>query len=158
MHRHGYQGRKFHREIGPRRALIRGLADSLVIHESIVTTKPKAKELVPYVERLITKAKKGGLHNRRQLITDFQTPTAAHKLMDELAPKLGARSSGYLRIELQDSRRGDNTVMTRVSFVDDLKQEPKSEKPTKTASAVPKAPQKKVVSKTSAKTKAKVKA
>ena len=118
MHRHGYQGRKFHRENGPRTALIKGLADSLVKYETIETTLLKAKEIVPYVEKLITKAKKGDLHNRRQVISGLQTLASAHKLVDEIAPKLGQRTSGHLRIEKTTARRGDNTQMARVSFVD----------------------------------------
>lgn len=124
MHRHGYQGRKLHRERDQRRALIKGLADSLVIHESIETTLPKAKEVVPYVEKLITKAKKGDLHNRRQVISGLQTISSAHKLVDEIAPKLKGRVSGHLRIEKTRLRRGDNAQMARVSFVDDLQQAP----------------------------------
>jgi large subunit ribosomal protein L17 len=124
MHRHGYQGRKFHRETDQRRALIKGLADALIIHESIETTLPKAKTIVPYVETLITKAKKGDLHNRRQIISGLQTKSSAHKLVDEIAPKLKGRTSGHLRIERTNTRRGDNTQMARVSFVDDLKEAP----------------------------------
>lgn len=124
MHRHGYQGRKFHREQGPRTALIKGLADSLVRDEAIETTLPKAKEIVPYVEKLISKAKKGDLHNRRQIISSLQTLSSAHKLVDEIAPKLGGRTSGHLRIEKTYARRGDNTQMARVSFVDELKEAP----------------------------------
>lgn len=124
MHRHGYKGRKFHRETDQRRALMKGLADSLVKYQAIETTLPKAKEVVPYVEKLITKAKKGDLHNRRQVISDLQTVASAHKLVDEIAPKLGARNSGHLRIERTRVRRGDNTQMARVSFVDDLSEAP----------------------------------
>ncbi len=124
MHRHGYQGRKFHRERDQRRALIKGLADSLVKYESIETTLPKAKEVVPYLEKLITKAKKGDLHNRRQVISGLQTVESAHKLVDEIAPKLKGRNSGHLRIEKTDLRRGDNAQLARVSFVDDLKLAP----------------------------------
>jgi large subunit ribosomal protein L17 len=124
MHRHGYKGRKFHRERDQREALIQGLADSLIIYESIETTLFKAKEVVPYVEKLITKAKKGDLHNRRQIIASLQTLSSAHKLVDELAPKLGARNSGYFRIEKTKLRRGDNTQMARISFVDDLQKAP----------------------------------
>jgi len=120
MHRHGYKGRKFHRESGPRRALVKGLADSLIQYESIETTLLKAKELVPYMESLITKSKKGDLHSRRQVISSLQTVTNAHKLVDEIAPKLGARTSGHLRIVKTATRRGDNTQLARVSFVDDL--------------------------------------
>jgi large subunit ribosomal protein L17 len=124
MHRHGYKGRKFQRERDQRRALVKGLADSLVKYESVETTLPKAKEIVPYVEKLITKAKKGDLHNRRQVIADLQTVASAHKLVDEIAPKLKGRDSGHLRIERTRVRRGDNTQMARVSFVDDLKEAP----------------------------------
>jgi large subunit ribosomal protein L17 len=124
MHRHGYQGRKLHRERDQRNALIKGLADSLVKYESIETTLPKAKEVVPYLEKLITKAKKGDLHNRRQVLSGLQTVASAHKLVDEIAPKLGSRSSGHLRIVKTGPRRGDNSQLARVSFVDDLKVAP----------------------------------
>lgn len=125
MHRHGYRGRKFHREQGERTALLKGLADSLVIYESIETTLPKAKELRPYMEKLISKAKNGDLHSRRLIISSLQTKAAAHKLVDEIAPKLSARSSGYLRIERTGFRRGDHAETARLSFVDDLKKEAK---------------------------------
>ena len=82
MHRHGYKGRKFGRERDQRRALLKGLAESLIIYQSIETTLPKAKEVVPYAEKLITKAKKGGLHNRRQVIAKLQTIESAQKLFD----------------------------------------------------------------------------
>jgi len=124
MHRHGYKGRKFHRETDQRRALIKALADSLIKYESIETTLPKAKELVPYVERLITKAKIADLHNRRQIISNLQTIESAHKLVDEIAPKLKGRTSGHLRIERTGFRRGDRAELARVSFVDDLKEAP----------------------------------
>lgn len=124
MHRHSYKGRKFGRERDQRRALIKGLADSLIKYEAIETTLPKAKELVSYTERLITKAKKGGLHNRRQIIAKLQTTDSAHKLMDEIAPKLTARTSGHLKVERTTLRRGDNAQMAKVSFVDDLKASP----------------------------------
>jgi large subunit ribosomal protein L17 len=137
MHRHGYQGTKFHRERDQREALIQSLAEALIIHGSIVTTLPKAKAVVPYVEKLITKAKKGDLHNRRQVIAALQTISTAHKLVDEIAPKLGGRNSGYFRIVRTDNRRGDNAEMARVSFVDDLKEAPvaKAAKPAEVAAA-----------------------
>lgn len=124
MHRHGYQGRKFNRERDQRNALVKGLAESLVKYESIETTLPKAKEVVPYVEKLITKAKKGDLHNRRQVISGLQTVSTAHKLVDEIAPKLKGRDSGHVRVERTTLRRGDNAQMARVSFVDDLTEAP----------------------------------
>lgn len=124
MHRHGYKGRKFGRERDQREALIKSLAESLIKYESIETTLPKAKEIVPYVEKLITKAKKGDLHNRRLIISDLQTVATAHKLVDEIAPKLKGRDSGHLRVTRTSLRRGDNAQMARVSFVDDLKEAP----------------------------------
>lgn len=146
MHRHGYQGRKFHRERDQREALIEGLADSLIKYESIETTLPKAKTVVPYVEKLITKAKRGGLHNRRQIIASLHTLESAHKLVDELAPKLTGRTSGHLRIEKTGLRRGDNAQLARVSFVDDLKAAPVAK-----AAAVAKPAVKKPAATTSAK-------
>lgn len=124
MHRHGYKGRKFHRERDQRRALMKGLADSLVKYETIETTLPKAKEVVPYIEKLITKAKKGDLHNRRRVIAGLQTVESAHKLVDDIAPKLKGRTSGHVRVERTRVRRGDNAQLARVSFVDDLKEAP----------------------------------
>jgi large subunit ribosomal protein L17 len=138
MHRHGYQGRKLHRERDQREALIKGLADSLIENESIETTLPKAKEVVPYLEKLITKAKKGDLHNRRQVISGLMTIKNAHKLVDEIAPKLFARNSGYLRIEKTKARRGDNAQLARVSFVDDLKVAPVAQAATTTTSTTTK--------------------
>lgn len=131
MHRHGYKGRKFHRERDQRNALIKGLADSLVKYESIETTYHKAKEVVPYVEKLITKAKKGDLHSRRQVISSLQTVESAHKLVDDIAPKLKGRSSGHLRVVKTRVRRGDLAQLARVSFVDDLKSAPVASAATK---------------------------
>jgi large subunit ribosomal protein L17 len=147
MHRHGYKGRKFGRKTDERRALIKGLADSLVLHESIETTLPKAKELISYTEKLISKAKKGDLHNRRQIIASLSTKEAANKLVDEIAPKLTARNSGHLRIERTDLRRGDGTQMARISFVDDLTAKAPKKEPAKAAArpktaAKPKSPAK----------------
>ncbi|MGA3150186.1 MAG: 50S ribosomal protein L17 [Candidatus Saccharimonadales bacterium] len=120
MHRHGYKGKKFGRERDQREALIKGLADSLVLRESIETTLPKAKEVSSYTEKLITKAKAGGLHNRRQVIRGLLTLEAAHKLVDDMVPKLSGRDSGHLRVKRTVLRRGDGAQMASVSFVDDL--------------------------------------
>src|SRR4029078_1928433 len=147
MHRHGYQGRKFHRERDQRSALVKGLADSLVKYETIETTLPKAKEIVPYVEKLITKAKKGDLHNRRQIIADLQTVESAHKLVDELAPKMKGRNSGHLRITKTETPRGDNNQMGRISFVDDLKEAPVSKPAAEKVEKKAAAPAKKPVAK-----------
>ncbi len=139
MHRHGYKGKKFHRERDQREALIQGLADSLIKYESIETTLPKAKAVVPYVEKLITKAKKGDLHNRRQIISSLQTIESAHKLVDEIAPKLSGRTSGHLRVERTGVRRGDNVQLARVQFVDDLKVAPVAKPAAKKATTATKA-------------------
>lgn len=147
MHRHGYKGRKFGRERDQRRALLKGLATSLVIHGAIETTLPKAKEVLPYVETLITKAKKGDLHNRRQVIASLSTLAAAYKLVDEIAPQLTARNSGHLRITRTRLRVGDNAQMARISFVDELKAAPAPAEEVKPA----KAPAKKPAAKAAAK-------
>lgn len=127
MHRHGYQGRKLGLERDQRRALIKGLATSLVEHHSIETTLPKAKELVRYIEKLITKAKKGDLANRRMVVAGLSTQAAAFKLVDEIAPQLGGRTSGHVRVERTRLRVGDGAQMARISFVDEIKDQPKPE-------------------------------
>jgi len=125
MHRHGYKGRKFGRERDQRHALLKGLATSLVEHGKIETTLPKAKELVRYIEKVITKAKKGDLHNRRQVIAALSTQAAAFKLVDEIAPQLTGRTSGHVRVERTRLRIGDGAQMATIGFVDDLKSVPK---------------------------------
>lgn len=134
MHSHGNKGRKFDRERDQRRALIKGLATSLVINGQIETTLPKAKEIVPYVEVLITKAKKQDLHNRRMVISGLSTIEAAHKLVDEIAPKLTSRDSGHLRVKQTRLRVGDNAQMAEVSFVDDITTDVAPEKEVATSS------------------------
>jgi large subunit ribosomal protein L17 len=106
---------------------------------------PKAKEIVPYVEKLITKAKKGDLHNRRQIISSLHTVASANKLVDEVAPKLTGRNSGHLRVVRTRVRRGDNAQLARVSFVDDLTAAPVAKK------AVPATPAPKPAAKPAAK-------
>lgn len=133
MHSHGNKGRKFGRERDQRKALIKGLATSLVIYGRIETTLPKAKEVVPYLEDIITKAKKGDLHGRRQVLSGLSTVAASHKLVDEIAPKLASRTSGHLRIKQTRLRVGDNTQLAEVSFVDDISVAPAAEKPKKVA-------------------------
>lgn len=128
MHRHGYKGRKFGRETDQRRALIKGLATSLVMEERIETTLPKAKELVRYIEKLITKAKKGDLANRRAVIAGLSTQVAAVKLVDQIAPQLSGRTSGHVRVERTRLRVGDRAQMAIIEFVDELKAMPKEVK------------------------------
>lgn len=128
MHRHGYQGRKLGRERDQRRALIKSLASSLVEHGRIETTLPKAKELRRYIEKVITKAKKGDLANRRRVIASLNTLALANKLVDEIAPQLAHRTSGHVRIERTRLRVGDGAQMAIIEFVDELKSSEKEEK------------------------------
>ena len=131
MHRHGYRGRKLGRQRDQRRALLKGLATSLVMEESIETTLPKAKELVRYIEKLITKAKKGDLANRRAVIAGLSTQVAATKLVDQIAPQLTSRTSGHVRVERTRLRVGDGAQMAIIEFVDELKPMPKTAKEAK---------------------------
>lgn len=128
MHRHGYQGRKLGRERDQRQALIRGLMINLIEHGKIETTLPKAKELRRHIEKLITKAKKGDLANRRRVIAELDNREVAYKLVDEIAPQLKGRTSGHVRVERTRLRVGDGAQMATVEFVDELKPAEKEEK------------------------------
>jgi len=121
MHRHGYKGRKLHRNDAQRKALLRGLAISLIEHHSIETTHQKAKELVPFIETTITKAKQGDLAGRRGVISKLGNLNASNELFDNLAPQMTARNSGHVRIKRSRLRVGDNAQLSTVSFVDKLK-------------------------------------
>lgn len=144
MHRHGYVGRKFGRENDQRHALLKGLLTSLVMNGRVETTLPKAKELVRHIEKLITKAKKGGLNNRRLVIAALDTEVAASKLFDEIAPQLTGRTSGHVRVERTELRVGDGTQMATISFVDEIKPIEKAKKvEEKKATSVAKAKEKK---------------
>lgn len=131
MHRHGYKGRKFGRETDQRLALTRGLMCSLIKYQSITTTLARAKEIRRSTEKLITMAKKGGLHNRRMIIARLNDLEAATLLVDHIAPQI-KRDSGYLRIEHAGYRRGDNSEMGTISFVDEISFDQPEEKPAKT--------------------------
>ena len=121
---------KFGRPRSQRQALLKSLAESLILDESIETTLPKAKAVARYTEKLVGKAKKSeeSLHHRRIVISSLNTVEAAHKLVDEIAPKLSGRNSGYFRVEKLGFRRGDNAQLAKVSFVDNLKTAKKSQK------------------------------
>ena len=119
MHRHGFKGRKFGRKTDQRLALRRGLMCSLIEHQSITTTLARAKEIRRETEKLVTIAKHGGLANRRLLISRLGNMDTADFLMDKLAPQI-KRDSGYLRIERAENRKGDNTEMATISFVDSI--------------------------------------
>lgn len=142
MHRHGYKGRKLGRERDQRRALLKGLSVSLIMEGSIETTLPKAKEVLPYTEKLITKAKIGDLHNRRQVISLTGSVEATNHLFDQIAPNTTGRNSGFLRLERTQLRKGDGAQMARVSFVDDIseKKQPEKKSPKKETKKTKEAP------------------
>ena len=127
MHRHGYKGRKFGRETDQRLALTRGLTCSLIKYQTITTTLARAKEIRRSTEKLITLAKKGGLNNRRLIIARLNDIETADLLVDVIAPQI-KRDSGYLKIEHSGYRRGDNSEMGTISFVDEISLEKKAEK------------------------------
>lgn len=134
MHRHGYRGRKFGRERDQRRALMRGLMISLVEHGTITTTLPKAKELRPQAEKMITVARQDSLAGRRRLIAKLNVDTA-NRLVDVIVPSL-KRDSGYLRVTRLDQRRvGDNAELATIEFVDEIAEVAKPDKPTRKKSA-----------------------
>jgi len=117
--RHGNAGRRFNRTQSHRKAMLANLAISLVEHEQIVTTLPKAKDLRPIVEKLVTIAKKGGLAARRQLASELQNnEIAAKKLFDVLAPRYQARAGGYTRVLKAGFRHGDSAPVAVIEFVD----------------------------------------
>jgi large subunit ribosomal protein L17 len=116
--RHGLSGRKLNRTSGHRKALFASLAAALIKHEQIKTTLPKAKDLRPVVERLVTLGKRGGLHARRQLISVLQDETLAAKVMGPLAERYASRKGGYTRVLKAGFRYGDAAPMAIVEFVD----------------------------------------
>ena len=116
--RHGIKGRKLQRKTGHRHALLRNLAAALIKHEQIQTTAPKAKELRPYVERLVTLAKRGGLSNRRLALGRLGDDTQLKKLFDVLAERYAGREGGYTRIIKAGYRASDAAPMAIIEFVD----------------------------------------
>jgi large subunit ribosomal protein L17 len=116
--RHGIAGRSFSRKSAHRKAMFESLAAALVKHEQITTTLPKAKDLRPVVERLITKGKHGGLANRRRIIAALQDAKLADKIMTTLAQRYAGRAGGYSRIVRAGFRYGDNAAMALIELVD----------------------------------------
>jgi large subunit ribosomal protein L17 len=116
--RHGISGRKLQRKTGHRHALLRNLAAALVKHEQIMTTVPKAKELRPYVEKLVTLAKRGGLSNRRLAMSRLGDETQLKKLFDVLAERYSDREGGYTRIIKAGYRASDAAPMAVIEFVE----------------------------------------
>lgn len=116
--RHGFRGRRFNRTAEHREAMFANMSAALIKHEQIVTTLPKAKDLRPVVEKLVTLGKKGGLHARRQAMAQVRDETQVKKLFDVLAERYKERNGGYLRIMRAGFRYGDSAPMAVIEFVD----------------------------------------
>jgi len=116
--RHGYARRKLGRTSSHRTALFANMAASLIKHEQIVTTLPKAKELRPFVEKLVTLAKRGDLHARRIAISRVRDVEQVGKLFATLGPRYKVREGGYIRVLKAGFRHGDNAPMAVIEFVD----------------------------------------
>jgi large subunit ribosomal protein L17 len=116
--RHGKAGRKLNRTASHRKAMFANMAASLILHEQIVTTLPKAKEIRPIVEKLVTLGKRGDLHARRQAISQIRDTAVVAKLFDTIASRYATRHGGYLRIMKAGFRQGDNAALAVIEFVD----------------------------------------
>ena len=116
--RHASAGRKLNRTASHRTAMFSNMAASLIEHEQIVTTLQKAKEIRPIMEKLVTLAKRGDLHSRRQAISAIRDSQHVAKLFATLAPRYADRHGGYLRIMKAGFRRGDNAALAVIEFVD----------------------------------------
>lgn len=115
--RHRNTVKKLHRKAGPRRALLRDLATSVIVYEKVKMTEGKARAVRPIVERIITKAKKGDLTARRQLLAYISTPQPVEKLMDVLGPRYKDRNGGYTRLVKIGHRQGDAADMVQIELV-----------------------------------------
>ncbi|BAQ48235.1 50S ribosomal protein L17 [Methylobacterium indicum] len=117
--RHGFRGRRFNRTVEHRKAMFSNMSAALIKHEQIITTLPKAKDLRPVVEKLITLGKRGDLHARRQAIAALRgDEVMVKKLFDVLGPRYEGRPGGYCRIMKAGFRYGDNAPMAVIEFVD----------------------------------------
>ena len=116
--RHAKTHRKFDRRPDHRRAMLANLAASLIKHEQIITTLPKAKDLRPVVEKLVTLGKRGGLHARRQVIAQMRDLAMVKKLFDVIGPRYKDRNGGYIRVLKAGYRYGDSAPVAVIEFVD----------------------------------------
>ena len=123
---HGRAKRRFNRTAEHRKAMFANMCQALIKHEQIVTTLPKAKDLRPVVEKLVTLGKRGDLHARRQAISQIRDVTVVAKLFDAIATRYATRNGGYIRIMKAGFRQGDNAPMALVELMD---------RPAETASA-----------------------
>ena len=111
------RGQRFGGDAAHQKAMFGNLVASLVAAEAIVTTEAKAKALRPVAEKIITKAKKGGVHNQRLVVSFIRDKDMAHKLFDEIGPRYADRPGGYTRILKLGNRPGDNAPMARIELV-----------------------------------------
>ena len=115
---HGRSKRRFNRTAEHRKAMFANMSQALIKHEQIITTLPKAKDLRPVVEKLVTLGKRGDLHARRQAIAQIKDALLVKKLFDVLGPRYKARNGGYTRVLKAGFRFGDNAPMAVIEFVD----------------------------------------
>jgi large subunit ribosomal protein L17 len=115
---HGRSKRRFNRTAEHRKAMFANMSQALIQHEQITTTLPKAKDLRPVVEKLVTLAKRGDLHARRQAISQIKDVVLVRKLFDVLGPRYKERNGGYTRVLKAGFRYGDNAAMAVIEFVD----------------------------------------
>jgi large subunit ribosomal protein L17 len=116
--RHGFRGRRFNRTSEHRKAMFANMSAALIKHEQIVTTLPKAKELRPIVEKLVTLAKRGDLHARRLAVSRVRDEAMVRKLFETLGPRYQDRNGGYTRVLKAGFRYGDNAPVAVIEFVD----------------------------------------
>lgn len=116
--RHRKSGRKLNRTSTHRKAMFANMAASLIEHEQIVTTLPKAKELRPFIDKLVTLAKRGDLHARRMAISKVRDQEMVKKLFDTIGPRYSDRQGGYTRVMRAGFRYGDNAPVAVIEFVD----------------------------------------
>jgi large subunit ribosomal protein L17 len=115
--RHRYGNYKLKRDKGARNSLLKGLVTSVIEHERVITTVPKAKAIKPLVDNMITLAKAGTLHSRRQAAAFLETPASVQKLFDKLGPRFGQRNGGYTRIIRLGWRKGDGAEQAMIELV-----------------------------------------
>ncbi|HEX9968731.1 MAG TPA: 50S ribosomal protein L17 [Acidimicrobiales bacterium] len=111
------KGRRFGGDAAHQKAMMGNLVASLIAAEALVTTEAKAKALRPVVEKVVTKAKKGGVHRHRNVVAFIRDKDMAHKLFEEIGPRYTDRPGGYTRILKLGPRHGDNAPMARIEFV-----------------------------------------
>ena len=116
--RHGFRGRRFNRTAEHRKAMFANMSAALIKHEQIITTLPKAKDLRPVVEKLITLGKRGDMHARRLAMSQIRDAVMVRKLFEVLGPRYQERQGGYCRVLKAGFRYGDNAAMAVIEFVD----------------------------------------